>query len=191
MNKLKKLAIITLLMIGIKGFSQGGGEQYIGQIMWVPYNFVPRGWAECAGQTIPINSNQALFSLLGTTYGGNGQTTFALPDMRGRTIIGDSPNYPVGTKLGRSSVTLTVNQLPAHYHIISAIKEEGDSNNPVGNRFANTGVGDPEYSDAAPDTSLSNNVLSIAGGSQPHNNMQPYATLKCIIALEGLYPSHN
>lgn len=189
MNKFKKLTIITLLMIGVKGFSQY--EPLIGQIMWVPYNFEPRGWASCDGRLLSINQNQALFSLLGTQFGGNGTTNFALPDMRGRTITGNSPNYPVGTQVGLPAVTLTANQLPTHNHSLTAVKVAGDTSNPVGNRMADTKVGDPEYSDANADTTMSNAVLSVTGSTQPHNNMQPYTTLKCIIALQGIYPSRN
>jgi microcystin-dependent protein len=93
--------------------------------MWVPYNFAPKGWAECKGQILPISQNTALFSLLGTTFGGNGQTTFALPDMQGRTIMGDSADYPTGTTTGEANVTLLSTEIPAHTHVVNAVKVEG------------------------------------------------------------------
>ena len=189
MNKFKKLSIIALLMIGVKGFTQN--VPLIGQIMWVPYNVVPKNWAPCDGRLLNISQNTALFSLLGTQFGGNGTTNFALPDMRGRTIMGDGPNYVVGTQVGVSWVTLTSNELPTHNHSLTAVKVAGDTSNPIGNRMADTLAGDPEYSDATADTTMSNNTLSGSGASQPHNNMQPYTTLKCIIAIQGIYPSRN
>ncbi len=189
MNTIQKLAVVIVLMTGVQAFSQNG-NQYLGQIMWAPYANTPRNWAECNGQLLSINQNQALFSLLGTSFGGNGVTTFALPDMRGRTPMDDLP-LSVGTKVGVSSVTLTTQQIPAHNHFVTAVKAVGNSSSPIGNRFADTAQGDPEYANTTFDSSMGTTILAATGGSQPHNNMQPYVVLKCFIALTGIYPTRN
>jgi len=187
MKKIKSLVSAFLLILSVTLYGQS--EPFIGQIMWVPYNFAPKGWAECKGQILPIAQNTALFSLIGTQFGGNGQTTFALPDMSGRTIMGaDNNNYPVGYQNGASSVTLLNSEMPSHTHAVNAIKTEGNSNLPTNNFHADTKAGDAEYSDAAANTNMSLQMVSTAGGNQPHNNMQPYGTLKCIIALQGVFP---
>ncbi len=171
-------------------------EPFIGQIAFVPYNFVPQGWAACNGQTLPIAQNQALYSLLGTTYGGNGTTTFALPDMRGRVLVheGQAPEggttYTMGQKGGAESVTLQVTQMPAHNHTINAVTAEGNQNSPANAVPADTKVLDKEYSDATPNTQMKATMVNPAGGGQAHENRPPFVTLKCIIALTGIYPSH-
>jgi microcystin-dependent protein len=169
---------------------------FIGQIMLVPYNFPPRGWAFCQGQILPIAQNTALFALLGTTYGGNGQTTFALPDLRGRVPIssGQGPglsNYSLGQLAGTENTTLTVNQMPAHNHTIGASGEDGNSANPANRRLAAaTGSPPPSiYSNAAADTNLQ--PTGNTGGSQPFSILQPYLTLNYCIALQGIFPSRN
>jgi len=188
MQKIKILAIALLVTLSAKMSAQAM-EPYLGQIMWVPYNFVPRGWAECKGQYLSISQYPSLFSLMGTKFGGNGTTNFALPDMQNRTIIGASQNYPVGTASGESSVTLNTGQLPTHTHNVNAVKLEGNTHLPTGNFHANTKAQDPEYSDANANTTMSTQMIGITGEGQPHNNMQPYGTLKCIIALQGIFPS--
>lgn len=189
----------TLLICGVfsPALKAQGSEPFLGQIAFVPYTFAPNGWAECNGQILPIAQNQALFSLLGTTYGGNGTTNFALPDMRGRVLIhnGQSASsgtaYTLGEVGGVEGVTLTVTQMPAHSHSVNAVTAEGNQNVPTGSLPANTKVLDKEYSDAATDTVMKSNMIGNTGGNQPHENRQPYLTLKCIIALNGIFPSHN
>ncbi|WP_347218398.1 tail fiber protein [Chryseobacterium sp.] len=193
------LFVCTLLICGVLSstLKAQGSEPFLGQIAFVPYTFAPNGWAECNGQILPIAQNQALFSLLGTTYGGNGTTTFALPDMRGRVLIhsGQSASsgttYTLGEVGGVEGVTLTVTQMPAHSHSVNAVIAEGNQNVPTGSLPANTKVLDKEYSDATADTTMKSSMISNTGGNQPHENRQPFLTLKCIIALNGIFPSHN
>lgn len=165
-------------------------EPYLGQIMAVAFNRAPKFWALCNGQLLPIVQNQALFSLIGTYFGGNGTTTFALPDLRGRTIRG-LENLP-GMMGGVENVTLLMSQLPQHSHGFSTGTDVAvGGRNPLranGNRFGATGNGNTIYDAPAPLTPLAGNVAQT-GGSQPHNNMQPYTTLNFIIALAGIYPS--
>jgi microcystin-dependent protein len=167
-------------------------EPFLGQIILVPYNFAPRGWAFCSGQILPIAQNTALFSLLGTTYGGNGQTTFALPDLRGRVPLsaGQGPglsNYDLGQSAGTENVTLTVNQLPAHTHPLGASLSDPTTQKPQNTYLANGNA----YTAAAPDTSMGPLAVQNTGGSQPHEILQPYLTLNYCIALEGIFPSRN
>jgi microcystin-dependent protein len=171
-------------------------EVFIGQIILVPYNFAPRGFAFCQGQILPISQNTALFSLLGTTYGGNGQTTFALPDLRGRVPngTGQGPglsNYDLGQVGGVESVTLTQNEMPQHTHALRCFSDDGNQGNPNPNILATSGAAPPPYSNQAPDSSMAATAIGLAGGSQPHNNLQPYLTLNYCIALEGIFPSRN
>jgi microcystin-dependent protein len=171
------------------------GEPLIGQLALVPYNFAPRGWASCNGQILSIAQNTALFSLLGTTYGGDGQVTFALPDLRGRVPIhfGQGPgrsDYTLGQVGGEEATTLTIAQMPAHAHAALADPGVGSSDSPGGNLPARNGAGVPQYGSGT-GASLSTGAIGISGGSQPHNNIQPYLTLHWIIALEGIYPSRN
>ncbi len=170
-------------------------DPFLGQLALVPYNFPPKGWALCNGQLLSINQNQALFALLGTTYGGNGQTTFALPDLRGRVPIssGQGPglsNYILGQTGGEESHTLTVSEIPAHSHLLSADTSVGTSERPNGGLPARNAAGVPQYGGSATGTMSASGVQS-SGGSQPHNNMQPYVTLNWIIALQGVFPSQN
>lgn len=161
----------------------------MGEIKIFSFNFAPKGWAQCNGQFLPINQNQALFSLLGTTYGGNGQTTFALPNLRGRTPIHKSGNHTQGEAAGSTSVTINIQQLPTHLHGLQA---SGNSTGAVAdptNAFlapVNGGYGPP-----ASLTTLSPQSVTSVGGSQPHNNMMPYGVLNFCIALLGIFPSQN
>jgi microcystin-dependent protein len=166
-------------------------EPFLGQLMLVPYNFAPRGWALCNGQILPIAQNTALFSLLGTTYGGNGQTTFALPDLRGRVPIssGQGPglsSYDLGEVGGVEAVTLNNNEMPAHQHGVNANSGDPNDSSPQNSFPAGSG----SYNTAA-NTTMNQNMVGISGGSQPHENRQPYLTLNWIIALEGIFPSRN
>lgn len=174
-----------------------GSEPFLGQIAFVPYNFAPQGWAECNGQLMSISQNTALFSLLGTTYGGNGTTTFALPDMRGRVLVhsGQSASsgtiYTMGDIGGAENVTLTVAQMPPHSHAVSAVTSEGNQNIPTNSLPADTKILDKEYSDAPANTTMGSSMIKPTGGGQSHENRPPFITLKCIIALNGIYPTHS
>lgn len=171
-------------------------DPFLGQIAFVAFNFVPQGWAECNGQIMPISQNSPLFSLLGTQYGGDGRTTFALPDMRGRTFIGvgQGPGltpYNQGQMGGQETVTLNTDQIPAHTHRIAAVRFQGNQSDPSGNLPANTKTLDKEYSDEVPMNSIMMNAAMVkpTGGNQPHENRSPYLAMKCIIAIQGIYPS--
>ena len=174
-------------------------EPFIGQVMMFAGNFAPRGWAFCQGQILSIAQNTALFSILGTTYGGNGQTTFALPDLRGRVPIhsGQGPglsSYALGQQAGAETVTLIQNQIPAHTHAVNASSTAPSPAlaSPTGNVLAAAARGSPPiYSSVAPNTTMHANMVAPAGGSQPHTNIQPYLCINFIIALEGIYPSRN
>jgi len=173
-------------------------DPFIGEIKMVPYTFAPRGWALCNGQLLPINQNQALFSLLGTTYGGDGRTTFALPDLRGRVAIhpGNGPGlspYALGQKGGSESVILTSNQMPSHSHNLMASNNAASTGTPTGKYIANTGR-TSNYGDLPADkseTAMASGAIALAGGNQPVSIIQPYLTANFIIALEGIYPSRD
>jgi microcystin-dependent protein len=175
-------------------------EGYIAEIRLFAGNFAPRGWAFCAGQILSIAQNTALFALLGTTYGGNGQTTFALPDLRGRVAIGPGqgpglPAYQLGEMAGEPTHTLIITEMPAHNHQAQAsgVSDGGNSGSPGGGTWASSSNRDGIYSNAAPNSPMAsgNIAIGIAGGSQPHNNMQPYLGMNYIICLEGIFPSRN
>jgi microcystin-dependent protein len=171
-------------------------DPLIASIILFAGNFAPRGWAFCQGQILSIAQNTALFSLLGTTYGGNGQTTFALPDLRGRVPIqqGQGPglsSYDLGQVAGSESGTLTTNNLPAHNHSLIATSETGSVSAPAGAYLANTGALDKEYNTSGTLVAMNAGAVGVAGGSQPFDKMQPYLALNFIIALEGIFPSRN
>ena len=163
-------------------------EPFLSEVKIVSFNFAPKGWALCNGQLLPINQNQALFSLLGTTYGGNGQTTFALPNLQGRIPIHMSNGHTLGESSGEENHTLNSNEMAAHVHPVSASSADPNQGLPTGNIWAN-GAG--TYSSAVPDSSMNPASISNAGGGQPHTNMQPYLVLNFIIALQGIFPSQN
>ncbi len=174
-------------------------EPFIGTIMFVPYNFAPKNWAFCSGQLLQIATNQALFSLLGTTYGGNGQITFALPNLQGRAPIGYGQgnglsNISIGQAGGQENVTLTLAEMPAHTHTGNVILGSGLANNAngTGNNFAANTGGTSIYNSGALGDDMAANVTIVSiGGNQPHNNMSPFLVLNCCICLAGLYPSRN
>ncbi len=174
-------------------------EPFLAEIIMFAGNFAPRGWAFCQGQILSIAQNTALFSLLGTTYGGNGQTTFALPDLRGRVPVGTGqgpglPNVNLGDPAGEPTHTLIITEMPAHNHVAQAASNSGAGNSASpGNTWATSTARDNVYRNEAPDGAMAANTVTVgvAGGSQPHNNMQPYLGINFIIAIEGLYPSRN
>lgn len=170
-------------------------EPFVGEIRMFAGSFAPLGWAFCNGATLAISQNEVLFALIGTIYGGDGQTTYNLPDMRGRLpihkgVLGGGSTYTIGQVLGSETVTLTQNQLPAHQHLISANSNLGSSPNPSGNIVAGSSLS-PFIQGATQDVSLNPQTIGFAGGSQPHSNLMPSLCITFIIALEGIFPSQN
>ena len=179
-------------------------EPFLSEIKIVSFNFPPKGWALCNGQLLPINQNQALFALLGTTYGGNGQTNFALPNLRGRIPIHFGNGHDLGEAAGSTAVTVNIQQLPTHTHLVSAtsaiptatavnaapgnakVFAQGNASLQGGQTAQVSVYGDPNSL-----TTLVPAAVSSIGGSQPHNNMMPYLVLNFIIALQGIFPSRN
>ncbi|MEI9863750.1 MAG: tail fiber protein [Limisphaerales bacterium] len=162
---------------------------YTGEIRLFAGNFAPNGWAFCNGQIISIAENDTLFNLIGTTYGGDGQQTFALPDLQGRVPVHQGSSLVIGQKGGAETVMLTGNQIPIHTHPAQASANNGSSNNPANNVWANwTGS---QYSDQAPDSLMNASALSVIGNGQPHENLMPFQTLNFIICLYGIFPSQN
>lgn len=169
-------------------------EPFLAEIRMVGFNFAPRGWAFCDGQILPINQNQSLYSLLGTTYGGDGRTSFALPDLRGRAPIhvgsvNGGQNHVQGQRSGEETHTLSTAEMPAHSHSVFAKSDEGEENNPE-NQFLGTAQSN-HYAPAANLGNMHSGTITNAGGGQAHDNMQPYTTLSFCIALQGLFPSRN
>ena len=162
---------------------------FIGSIRMFGGNFAPVGHAMCNGQLQSIAQNNALFALIGTTYGGDGQTTFALPDMRGRVPYHQSSNYPIGLAAGTETVTLTSNQMPTHTHIAQGNATDGGQASPANGFWGNASTN--IYSTTAPAAAMNAAAIGIAGGSQPHENMLPFLCISFIIALEGIFPSQN
>jgi microcystin-dependent protein len=164
------------------------GTPFLGEIKIVPFNFAPKGWTFCNGSLLPINQNQALFALLGTTYGGNGITTFALPNLQGATPVHIGNGIVQGQTGGETSHTLTTAELASHTHTAVATPDAASSPLPAGNVWAQTGV--PAYG-PAPNTSMTPPSIATVGGNQPHENTSPYLVLNFIIALQGIFPSRN
>jgi microcystin-dependent protein len=158
---------------------------YLAEIRILSFGFPPKGWALCNGQVLPIAQNQALFALLGTTYGGNGQTTFALPDFRGRTPIHLGAGFPLGSLSGEEAHTLNQSELPAHTHAVSASSANPNSGSPANGIWPATVAA---YATVA-NTTMNPESIGLAGGSQPHSNTQPYLVLSFVIALQGIFPS--
>jgi len=161
-------------------------EPFLGEIRIVSFNFAPRGWAQCNAQLLPINQNQALFSLLGTTYGGNGQTTFGLPDFRGRAPIHFGAGFNLGQVGGEPAHTLTQQETPTHPHTAQASSVNGDQ--PVGGLL---GAANNVYQTVQSPTTLQPATISNVGGSQAHENRMPLLVLNFVIALQGIFPSQN
>lgn len=196
---MKKITFCFVLLFSCltatKTFAQDG---YIGEIRMVGFNFAPRNWAMCEGQLLPISSNTALFSILGTTYGGNGVQTFALPDLRGRAPIhagfsqgpGLTP-VDLGQMSGQETVSLIQQNIPLHNHLINGTTTDGTSGDPTGNIPANTKLLDKEYSNAASNTTMNPIMVAPTGQNIPVNNMQPYTGVYYIICTQGIYPPRN
>ena len=163
-------------------------EPFLGEIKVVSFNFAPKGWALCNGQTLPINQNQALFSLLGTTYGGDGITTFKLPNLQARMPVHQSSNYVIGSLGGQSSHTLLLQEMPLHNHGAVGVSTTAASDETSGNSWAASQQN--PYATSS-NTTLAPGTLGQSGGSQPHNNMAPYLVLNFIIALQGIFPSRS
>lgn len=168
-------------------------EPFLSEIRIMSFVFAPKGWALCNGQLLPINQNQALFSLLGTTFGGDGQVNFALPDLRARTPIHVGSGHTLGERGGEQAHTLSIAEIPQHAHVLDAAADEGDALVPIGNLPARANL--PAYVDPTdgPPNLVAMAPASVAntGGSQAHLNMQPYLTLSFCIALQGIFPSPN
>jgi len=167
-----------------------GYDPFLGEIAMVAFNFAPVGWAMCQGQLLAIAQNQALFSLLGTQYGGNGVTTFALPNLQGRVPLCMGSGYVIGQMGGEAVHVLTANEIPAHSHAMMADAANGTSETPTGLHPARNPAGLPTYGAGAA-AAMAANTIATTGGSQAHNNLQPYLTLNFIIAIQGIYPSRS
>lgn len=193
-----KSTLVASMFISLCGLSNNAaafGEPMIGEVRFVAFNFAPRGWAKCDGQLLPINQFQALFSVLGTTYGGDGRTSFGLPDMRGRTPVheGNGPglsSYRLGERVGQEEMVLDASALPEHSHELKATTASARTSTASGNTLARTRSNLRIYDSSSANISLNSSTVSSAGSSQA-DNMQPSLTLNCIIALTGVYPSRN
>jgi microcystin-dependent protein len=170
-------------------------EPFLSEIRIMSFVFAPKGWALCNGQLLPINQNQALFSLLGTTFGGDGRVNFALPDFRGRTPIHVGSGHTLGERAGEQAHTISIAELPTHTHVLNAANANGNqvvpfTGNPaVGNLIANGGS--DVFTPAANLVAMNAGAVTNVGGSQAHLNMQPFLTLSFCIALQGIFPSPN
>lgn len=187
----KKLLFAALFFCSFVASKVHAQTPYIGEIKMVAFNFAPNGWAKCEGQLLPISQNQALFALLGTTYGGNGTTNFALPDLRGRVPVGTGQGpgltpRAIGETGGSENNTLVTSNLPPHNHAILAETGLGTTSVPTGAFLANTGSVDREY---ATTNNTTMGSTGVTGSAAPVNNMQPYLSVTYIIALQGIFPT--
>lgn len=164
-------------------------EPFLSEIRIMSFNFAPKGWALCNGQLLPINQNQALFSLLGTTYGGDGRVNFALPNNRGRVPIHVGSGHTLGQQGGEQAHTLTLAEMPTHTHLVQGSSASTGGNVSPAGRYP--GGANNAYHPPASLTALDPGTVANAGGSQPHQNMQPFLTLSFCIALQGIFPSPN
>ena len=165
-------------------------QPYVGELRLFAGNFAPAGWMFCAGQLLPISENETLFNLIGTTYGGDGQSTFALPDLRGRVPVHQGNGYTLAQTGGSETVTLTVTQVPAHTHALRASTAAGTNSGPGNAVLASTGTVN-SYGSGVPDQPMTADALTSQGGSQPHDNMAPYCVVSYIISLFGIFPSQT
>jgi microcystin-dependent protein len=182
-------ACLFTIFSAVSTASLAEDEPFVGEMIWVPYNFAPEGWAFCNGQTLQISQYPNLFAILGTTYGGDGSYTFALPNMQGRVMVGAAQGlyYTLGHTGGESSHTLTINEMPAHSHTFQASTATGTANTPSSARVYGKAASGKLY---GPGQSASMPAVGSTPGVEikSHNNMMPYTTLNCIIALDGVYP---
>jgi microcystin-dependent protein len=163
------------------------GEPFLGEIKMISWNYPPKGWAFCNGQLLPINQNQALFSLLGTMYGGNGTTTFGLPDLQGRSPVHMGSGMTQGQKGGETAHALTMGEMCAHTHVAQASSSAPTTGTPTNNVWAAL----PGSYSATADSTMNPASDAPIGGGQPHDNMQPYLVINFVIALQGIFPSRN
>jgi microcystin-dependent protein len=171
-------------------------DAFVAEIRLFPFSFAPRGWAFCNGQLLPISQNTALFSLLGTFYGGDGKSTFALPNLQGSAALHSGQGqglsqYVIGQQGGVEHVTLLESEIPSHSHALRVSPDDGDLSNPTATRTLARSGGGFAYLAAAPNTTMSPAALAPAGGDLPHNNLQPYLTLNFCIALQGIFPPRS
>jgi microcystin-dependent protein len=166
-------------------------EPFLSEIRIFSFNFAPKGWALCNGQLLPINQNQALFSLLGTTYGGDGRVNFGLPDLRGQVPIHVGNGHTLGEKGGQQAHTISIAELPTHVHVATATKDTATTNLPANTLLLAQSTSSQLYTGAANLVAMAPNALANTGGSQAHLNMQPFLTLSFGIALQGIFPSPN
>ena len=168
-------------------------EPFIGEIKIISWNFPPKGWAFCNGALLPINQNQALFSIFGTTYGGDGRVNFALPNLQGRVPIHMGQGFTLGQRGGETAHTLTMSEMPAHTHPIKSTNAAGDVANPHNAYPANAAPTQLYSTGSSPTQAVAMNpaMISSIGGSQPHENEQPYTVVNYIVALQGIFPSQN
>ena len=199
MRRIQKPMLCVLVVMALVSSPRNAAAQasdpFLGQIMWAAFNFPPKGWARCDGQLLSIAQNSALFALLGTNFGGNGQTNFALPDMRGRLPMhdGTGPGLTprvIGEQGGQEQVTLGTAQMPTHSHTLVGSSSEAASISPGGNLPA-TKSRVTLYSAGPADTAMGPSAIESTGGSQPHNNMPPFLAIQCFIAVQGVFPSRN
>ena len=163
-------------------------DPYLAEVRLMAFDFAPKGWAKCDGQLLAINQNQATFSLMGTMYGGNGQTNFALPNLRGRIPLHCGNSLSQGTVLGEEAHTLTIGEMPNHTHTLSAANADGDDTNTPANML---GAFNNGYRGATNLIAIQTNTITNVGGSQPHENRQPFLTMNWCVALVGIFPSQN
>jgi len=166
-------------------------EPFLAEVKLFGFNFPPRGWAECNGQILPINQNQSLYSLLGTTYGGDGRTTFALPDLRGRACMHKGDGHTLGQRDGEEDHTLTMSEIPNHTHQLRAYSDAADSNQAPGRRYGQATTTAYRPLSGSMTSDMNANSVGNRGSGSPHNNMQPYLAVNFCIALQGLFPSRN
>ncbi len=164
-------------------------EPFLAEIRMIGFNFAPRGWGFCDGQILPINQNQSLYSLLGTTFGGDGRTSFALPDLRGRVPMHVGEGHTQGERAGEDTHVLSTSEIPPHTHTLQGVDVDADTNSPIGNLLAKSSGF--VYASPTNLTTLKPESLGNGGTSQGHNNMQPFMGIYFIIALQGLFPSRN
>ncbi|SRR5579864_9534013 len=187
------LLVLVVLLAMIASVPASAQEPFLGEIRFVGFNFAPQGWLPCDGRLMSISQNTALFSLLGINFGGDGKTTFALPDMQGRVPVGTGQgtgltNRNIGDKGGLESVTLTIAQMPMHRHNLMASSATANTTAPGGDALANSST-TPVYSTGTTNVAMKSTSVNTSGKNQPHENMQPFLGMTCIIAVQGIFPA--